>query len=96
MVPRIISQIGTNLTLEMPLPNSIAEEKFNLTSWALCYDENSVPRHFLLEAAKYNAKLLDIKILWIKGNFYFELYFENVFNFENFKNVICTCLSEKL
>ena len=96
MVPRIISQIGTNLTVEMPIPYSIAKEKFSVKQWALCYGEGSIERHILLAAAKYNATLIDIKMLWIRCNFYYELFFEDASNFENFKNEIHKILNEKL
>ena len=95
MVPRIISQIGTNITVGMPIPYSIAKEKFNVRQWSLCYGEGSIERRILLAAAKYNATLMDIKMLWFRYDFYYELYFKDVLNFEKFKIEIHKILNEK-
>ena len=88
MTPRVIKYEATYVAIAMPLPNSMAKERFSINEWKKCYGEESIAGKILSEAKQYNGHITDVCINWSKAEFYFKMYFQSKSFAESFIQAI--------
>ena len=88
MTPKVIRHQGTYVAIAMPLPKSMAKDRFCVNEWKSCYGEETEAGKILNEAKNCNAHITDVCIFWPKAEFHFKMYFQSKSSAEYFIQAI--------
>lgn len=88
MLPRIIKEQVTELTIAMPLPEAVPKNRNSISEWQSNYKTEEQAFKTLEELKHYNIKLFDVIINWRRHEYNFVIAFNSEEDVEKFKTAV--------
>lgn len=88
MLPEIIHERDTVITIAMPLPDAIPKNWKDVKEWQSSFKNEKDAKNIFVELEKYDVDIIDVRIYWERFEYHFIMNLHSKKQLAEFKKAI--------